>query len=291
MKIPAFLTQPGTPLARLITAATTLLLAFCLFGAGFVACCLPPTTQMLSQNVSNTQLSPYDADSLTNLAQTTRAYTVEGMAYPAYCEKECQALADLLNQGTLSPFAADRLRTATSQALAAENDPSTLPEALATATGDDAVTAAEAAALVDDGLALSADSVVHLDQVHQVVIVALVAIVIALILLVASFGHVIFNYGRKAASTCLIWGPVAMLAILALFLVWALADFDALFAWMHSLFFADGTWTFSVKSLLICMYPEPFWMGMGVTWLLTTCIASVISLGVGIRMKRTDKHV
>ena len=291
MKIPAFLTQPGTPLARLITAATTLLLAFCLFGAGFVACCLPPTTQMLSQNVSNTQLSPYDADSLTNLAQTTRAYTVEGMAYPDYCEAECQALSSLLSEGSLSPFAANQLRAAASTALSTENDPVTLPDALAAATGDDAVTAAEAAALVDDGLALSADSVVHLDQVHQVVIVALVAIVIALILLVASFGHVIFNYGRKAASTCLIWGPVAMLAILALFLVWALADFEALFAWMHSLFFADGTWTFSVKSLLICMYPEPFWMGMGVTWLLTTCIASVISLGVGIRMKRTDKHV
>lgn len=46
----------------------------------------------------------------------------------------------------------------------------------------------------------------------------------------------------------------------------ALIDFDRFFAAFHSLFFARGTWTFPFDSLLIRLFPEQFWVSMGVAW-------------------------
>ncbi len=46
----------------------------------------------------------------------------------------------------------------------------------------------------------------------------------------------------------------------------ALADFSAFFSAFHGLFFADGTWTFPDDSLLILLFPEPFWMTAGAAW-------------------------
>lgn len=273
---PSFLTTPGTPLARIIEAVTSLSLAFVLFGAGFALCCLPPTTDLLANANSNVAYSPYDKEALTSLAQTTRAYTVEGMDYTAYCREEVAAM------GTLPDSTKDRM----AQAAATWGFSDGTAQDFFADAQEKPVRAAQVAALMNDGLALSEDSVVHLDQVHQVVITALAAIGIALVLFIACIGHVAFHFGRRQAGTCLQGGALAILILFAIFLVWALVDFNSIFAWMHSLFFADGTWTFSAKSLLICMYPEGFWMGMGVTWLLTTCIACAIALGVGIRLKR-----
>ena len=65
-------------------------------------------------------------------------------------------------------------------------------------------------------------------------------------------------------------GPALLLALLAVLGVWGMVDFNGLFAAFHSLFFVDGTWTFSYDSLLISMYPLDFWMGMGGVWLATS---------------------
>lgn len=257
MKLPAFLTTPGTPVARIIQFVTAATLAFSLFGLGFIACCLPATTDILANANSNVAYSAYEKETLVSLAQTTRAYTVEGMDYTSYCQAEIEAMK-------------------------------TLPGIDANLEVADPVAAAEAVAELNDGLALDSASVVHLNQVHQVVLAALVAIAAALVLFAACLGHVVCRYNRKAAGICLMAGALGILAVLVLFTCWALIDFNTLFAWMHSLFFADGSWTFDVRSLLICMYPEGFWMGMGVTWLLTTCVASAVALGVGIRMKRNS---
>jgi hypothetical protein len=45
-----------------------------------------------------------------------------------------------------------------------------------------------------------------------------------------------------------------------------LTSFDWLFTAFHGVFFAAGTWTFPADSLLIRLFPEPFWMTAAASW-------------------------
>jgi uncharacterized membrane protein len=46
----------------------------------------------------------------------------------------------------------------------------------------------------------------------------------------------------------------------------ALSDFEWFFSAFHGLFFRAGTWTFPFDSLLIQLFPEPFWAVLGAAW-------------------------
>ena len=52
-------------------------LALTLLVCGFVACCMPVTTERLSSFVSTGDSSPYTHEQLVQLAGATRAFTVE----------------------------------------------------------------------------------------------------------------------------------------------------------------------------------------------------------------------
>lgn len=83
-------------------------------------------------------------------------------------------------------------------------------------------------------------------------------------------------------------------AIIAMFIFIALGllivlSFDALFTNMHKLFFRDGTWTFAYDSLLICMYPENFWIGMGIIWCSISALISIILIIVTNKIKKCHK--
>jgi integral membrane protein (TIGR01906 family) len=65
--------------------------------------------------------------------------------------------------------------------------------------------------------------------------------------------------GMRAAA----WALVAAVGLAG---VAGLLDFDTLFASFHSLFFASGTWTFPADSMLIRLFPEPFWIASGACW-------------------------
>ncbi|MHB8049816.1 MAG: lipoprotein intramolecular transacylase Lit [Coriobacteriia bacterium] len=66
-------------------------------------------------------------------------------------------------------------------------------------------------------------------------------------------------HASAAAATIMLGG--AALAVAA-----GAFDFNALFAWFHSLFFAEGTWVFPYEALLIRVFPLPFWIAAGATW-------------------------
>ena len=53
-------------------------IAYWLVAIGFVLCCINPTTWLLSTLTDASESSPYTSAQLTELAQQTRAYTVEG---------------------------------------------------------------------------------------------------------------------------------------------------------------------------------------------------------------------
>jgi integral membrane protein (TIGR01906 family) len=64
-------------------------------------------------------------------------------------------------------------------------------------------------------------------------------------------------------------------AVVVLAAVFALTAFDAFFSAFHGLFFKPGTWTISYDSLLIRLFPEPFWVASGAAW------AGLVLLGAG----------
>ena len=91
---------------------------------------------------------------------------------------------------------------------------------------------------------------------------------------------------RRAAGGALTVAPAVLVVALAAAGLWAALDFNGLFAAFHGVFFPQGNWTFGIDSLLICMYPLGFWMGMGAVWLVTTLVACIICLAAGRRLRK-----
>lgn len=92
--------------------------------------------------------------------------------------------------------------------------------------------------------------------------------------------------GRKNLGKNMIWSSVFALLIFAVFCAWVGIDFNGFFTWMHSLFFANGTWTFDANSLLISMYPENFWLGMGIFWACISAAVALVLIIAGLVIKR-----
>lgn len=131
---------------------------------------------------------------------------------------------------------------------------------------------------------LPADAISHLDDVYRVVSVAKLALAVIAVLCVAGLAHVAVRINRRVLGRVLIAGGAFVLAAFAALGIWALVDFYGLFGVFHSLFFQAGTWTFSIDSLLITLYPTAFWMGMAGIWLAVTCGLSILAVLVGFTL-------
>lgn len=133
---------------------------------------------------------------------------------------------------------------------------------------------------------LDAEAISHLDDVYQVVSIAkpiLAAIFTCCVLAMIYVGK---KLHERALGTTLLTAGILVLAVFAFFGIWAAIDFYGMFNMLHGLFFASGTWTFAMDSLLITMYPLNFWMGMGGIWLAITCILSILAIVIGMRIRK-----
>ncbi len=102
-------------------------------------------------------------------------------------------------------------------------------------------------------------------------------IILAIVSAVLS-GFTFFVGGRKALASLFCHSSILAILVILAFGAWVFFSFDSFFAWMHSLFFPSGSWIFSADSLLICMYPENFWIGMGIVWGAISVLASLALL-------------
>src|SRR5699024_9921996 len=86
-----------------------------------------------------------------------------------------------------------------------------------------------------------------------------------------------------------VWFTVAMivLAVVAAF------GWQAFFAGFHQLFFADGTWTFSMTDTLIRLYPGQFWIdaaaGVGGLTLVVMVVIMICTAPTGRRRYRNEQ--
>jgi len=90
--------------------------------------------------------------------------------------------------------------------------------------------------------------------------------------------------GMHAAALSLT--VVVVLAVIAAF-----SDFETLFASFHGLFFANGTWTFPADSMLIRLFPEPFWIASGACWAVLVLLCAAVLGFAGSRLAPAQKSV
>ena len=236
-------------------------LAVTLLVCGFAACCLPVTTASLAGAVSTGADSPYTHEQLVELAQETRAFTVD--AHSSMEEARESLAADVEASAEGAPKYSQWTQKAKQVLGDVEGE------------GGTAVATMDALAKVSDRYALDAAAVSHLEDCNGLItglssylgMIGVAALIIALVL-----G---FRKQFAALAFMLRMGPALLLAVLVILGLWGVIDFNGLFAAFHSLFFLEGTWTFNYDSLLISMYPIDFWMGMGAVW-----VGSAIGVGL-----------
>ena len=144
----------------------------------------------------------------------------------------------------------------------------------------------ELLAQASDIYVLDSEAIDHLDDVFGVLKTAEPIVLGVLIVAVLTAVGVGCASGRRTFGTVLLCAGLGTIALFAILGIWAAINFEGLFAVFHSLFFAQGSWVFNADSLLITMYPEPFWMGMGAIWLVTTIAVSAISAIAGLALRR-----
>jgi hypothetical protein len=141
-------------------------------------------------------------------------------------------------------------------------------------------------------LAFDGRSVEHLVDVRG----ALVAARTGTLLLLALLAFWLFirqragRSGRRLIGASALAAGTSLLAAAALGLLAGALDFDALFTWFHGLFFAEGTWLFPPDSLLIQLFPLPFWVTAGATWAAFVVAGSVTLVGIGWRLMFTTRE-
>lgn len=253
-----------------LSALATVAFALTLALAGLGVCSLPSTTQALSMLTSDDATSPYSAAELTQAAVATRNYTVG-----SHDRSELDAVIDEMES-----------RLARSQGITLEQ----AREGTSERGGIAAVSASASSKIAfGDTTHLPQDAISHLDDVYRVIQPAFALFGIAC---ATATGCAVALSARnaRALGAALRAAGAFVLAAFCLFGIWAAIDFNGMFAVFHSLFFAQGTWTFYADSLLICMYPIAFWMGMGAVWLFVTVVGCALCLIIGRSLLRTTSR-
>ena len=143
---------------KVAAAVAAMALAMTLFAAGFGACTLPASTQLLAQATANDAESPYADGQLTALAVETRGFTVDDYGRGADGEDGARngiaaAILDAAREASAegSPVRG-RWSAEARKAVAADADGSSPQAAL------------DRLAAVDDAYALDGDALSHLDD-------------------------------------------------------------------------------------------------------------------------------
>jgi integral membrane protein (TIGR01906 family) len=138
----------------------------------------------------------------------------------------------------------------------------------------------------DERTSFTPDVVSHMKDVRYVIQGAQILTFICVVLLVALSILTTRSKGFLSVTSGLFFGGIVAVAGTLLLVIFGALNFDALFTGMHEIFFADGTWTFAADSLLICTYPESFWLGMAIVWAVVLVFLSVLVSTIGFLLRR-----
>lgn len=105
--------------------------------------------------------------------------------------------------------------------------------------------------------------------------------VIGAVLAVLAIVFIVYLANRYSGGVrrALFSGAIVTVVLFAAVAALAVTGWNTFFTGFHSLFFAEGTWTFSVSDTLIRLYPEQFWMdsavAIGVLMVLTVLVVLI----------------
>lgn len=265
-----------TSVVAVISAAA---LVVSLIAAGFAACAVPDvSTKALASVYSTDGASPFTKDELVAAAVQTKHYTIDDNDKAAV-------------YATIAAINAQEALAGTAGKGAPKID-ATANYAAGELSGEQVAALETAFDAASERYVLTPDAVRHLDDVFGVVQAAKWWLLAAVVAACVGCTATAFRGGKRLLGRVLAGAGVSVLAVFALLAVWVAIDFDGFFAQFHSLFFAAGTWTFSWDSLLICMYPPEFWVGMGAIWLVVTVACCVVCITIGrlLRKGSTQKR-
>ena len=294
---------------RIVSVICALCLAVTFVAVGFVAVAVPDSaTAALADKYAGTtnKDTPFSHDELCDMALAGKRYTFDtndkGALYQAqYAINRSAADDGRAGSGALDLARWDECAAADQVPLAvyAQNAQATPFYGFAASTGTDAGSASKIATMMpteehadeiiaqaDEAYVLNAEAASHLDDVFAVVAKAEPVVLGVFCAAVLCAVGVCCSLGRRAFGSVLVAAGAVTLVAFAALGVTAAVNFDGLFAVFHSLFFSQGSWVFNADSLLITMYPEPFWVGMGAIWLAATVLASLASIVCGIACRR-----
>lgn len=253
-------------IGRIAAAVGAALLAFCLVGGGYAVVAMTdgPTVLLATAFSGNDNPhTPFSKDELVSMAVAGKRYSFDD---------NDRAALDAAQRSINEAAAADgRTGEGAPDFAGSSGSPDS---ALATA---------------DEAYVLTPDAISHLDDCYAVASGARVALLVCLIGAVICLVLAGATGGRKRVGAMAVAAGGVVLALFIALGLWAVLDFDGMFAAFHGLFFTAGTWTFSWESLLITMYPIAFWMGMGAVWVGVTALLSVLAIVVGVVLRRGGK--
>lgn len=258
-------------------------LAVTLVAVGFGACAaFDAPTRMLSQAFSNDEDSPYTKEELTLAAIAAKHYTIDDNdRFELYTAMEAVAQSAEAD-GRELPEGLDLY------AIYVES-----PRDLTNIDWNEDTAAGESDRLSyadEEPYVLTWDALSHLDDVYEVIQQAKPWLYAAALIAYIGCIAVAFRCGAEALGRVFKGAGAGVLVAFVVMAAWVAVDFNGFFAAFHSLFFAAGTWTFSWDSLLICMYPPGFWMGMGAIWLATTVAACAVCLIIGMLLTKRGRR-
>lgn len=131
----------------------------------------------------------------------------------------------------------------------------------------------------------TAAEVSHMTDVKIVMLAATAALVV-LTLVCAALAWYLHRTSPGGVRRALFAGAVWLLIALVVLGVLAATGWQEFFAGFHSLFFADGTWTFSTADALIRLYPEQFWVDAAFSVALLTLAGALLTLVLGWPSRR-----
>ena len=251
----------------------TIALALVFVAAGFGACLIPQATHALAEANVKDDVSPLPKESLVAVADATRTYSFfdhdRGKLLQVIYEQDLAYERALAEQGQVPGEG--------------------FPDTEAVVGKADAVRLQELFEGASEQYVYSKETLAHLDDCYAIARYAYPIIAGLAVLAIAGCIFAGVRAGKHKLGNVLLGAGTIVLVVFAGLGAWAALDFNGFFAAFHSALFSQGNWTFPDDSLLICALPISFWTGMGVIWLAVTATLSILSIAIGVSLRRRSR--
>lgn len=244
--------------------ATSLAIAYSLFGLGFLICTTSQATTMIGGTFSGWENVTYPEQDMAKIAEEIRSFSIDGTP----SEDLYNTIFSVMQQ--TQPQIAHLFKDGSGNA----QDLSVVAQELSLPATTDL-------ADLESEFSLPRNALSHLEDCTPIFTTGRISVGVVGGFAIAGLIALGLLSGRKSLGRALVAGSILVIALLVALGIWASIDFNGIFTWMHSLLFAQGNWIFDSDSLLITLFPEAFWAAMAGLWIISSVILALIAGFIG----------